>query len=807
MPDLTPRILLVDDREDKLLAVEAILEPLGIPIQKARSGSEAIAAARADEFAVILLDVRMPRMDGFETAAHIRKEVRNESTPIIFVSAVEDEELIRKGYALGAVDYVRELIPEILCAKVAVFVDLYEKASDLSERRRIERQLQAQYTVARLLSEAAAPQDVLRQLLQTIAETFGWQWSAWWARKREFQCVATWQDSAIDAGELEIASRGMRVVEGVGVPGRVIQTKQPVWITDLASEWQSHRQQKAAEHGWKSAVGFPVLFENEVLGVIECFSRTERPEEPRMLDALRAIGSHIGQAIARNRTEARKRGIFEASLDSIITIDHNDRIVEWNPAAERTFGFTREEALGQCMANLIVPERLRVAHREGMQRLLRGEGGDLLGQRIEMPALRADGAEFPAELAIIQIASEGPPLFTGYVRDISNRKRANEQLERAKQAAEAANRSKDQFIAALSHELRTPLTPVVALLPTLLESTDISEEARADLLMIKRNVELEARLIDDLLDLTQISKGTLALDLRGVDAKSLVEQSWQIVRHDAEKKRVTVSRVFNATEHEVWADPVRLQQVLWNLLQNAIKYTPEGGDVRVETSNPTGGTLRFTIRDSGIGVAAGDLSRIFQPFERPAAADGNRFGGLGLGLFITKAIVEQHGGRIDVSSPGKGLGTTFTVELATNGAGQHGPKRAPLGEVIGIRPLRILLVEDHANTREVLTRLLTRRGHFVKSAESVTSAFKLAEANKFDLIISDLGLPDGSGLDLMPALKSRYGLKGIAVSGFGMEEDVDKSRSAGFSAHLIKPVDFRQLEAVVSRIAQEPAEE
>jgi PAS domain S-box-containing protein len=586
-----------------------------------------------------------------------------------------------------------------------------------------------------------------------------------------------------------------------------VQTKQLVWITDLASDAQSRRQQDAAERGWKSAVGFPVVFENEVLGLIECFSRTERAEDPQMIEALRAIGSHIGQAIVRNRTEARKRGIIEASLDSIITIDHTDRIVEWNPAAERTFGFTREEALGKCMGDLIVPERLREAHRLGMQRLLRGEGARLLGQRIEMPALRADGAEFPAELAIIQIASEGPPLFTGYVRDISNRKRANEQLERAKQAAEAANKSKDQFIAALSHELRTPLTPVVALLPTLLESTDISEEARADLLMIKRNVELEARLIDDLLDLTQISKGTLALDLRGVDAQALVEQSWQIVRHNAEQKRVTVRRIFHATDHEVWADPVRLQQVLWNLLQNAIKYTPEGGEVRIETSNPTRGTLRFTVSDSGIGVAPDDLARIFQPFERPAAADGNRFGGLGLGLFITKAIVEQHGGRIEVSSPGKGMGTIFTVELATNGAGSLGPKRAALSEVIGVRPLRILLVEDHDNTREVLTRLLTRRGHIVKSAETVTSAFKLAEANQFDLIISDLGLPDGSGLDLMPELKSRYGLKGIAVSGFGMEEDVSKSQRAGFSAHLIKPVDFRQREAVVSRIAQDTTEE
>src|SRR4029078_10026711 len=227
------------------------------------------------------------------------------------------------------------------------------------------------------------------------AETFGWQWSAWWARSREFQCVATWHDPNVDAREIEAASRGMCVLENDGIPARVLRAKEPVWITDLASVPQSARQRAAAARGWKSATGFPVLFENEVLGLIECFSRTERAEDSRMLDALRAIGSHIGQAIVRNRTEARKRGIIEAALDSIITIDHNDRIVEWNPAAERTFGFTREEARGQRMGDLTIPARLREAHHRGMQRLLRGEDARLLGQRIEMPALRADGAEFP----------------------------------------------------------------------------------------------------------------------------------------------------------------------------------------------------------------------------------------------------------------------------------------------------------------------------------------------------------------------------------------------------------------------------
>ena len=517
MSDALPRVLLVDDRADKLLAMEAVLQPLGVEIVKASSGLEALQLAEQTEFAVILLDVRMPGLDGLETAARLRKQKSSARTPIIFVSAVETPELIEKVYALGAVDYLQNLVPQILLSKVSVFVDLFRQRMDISERKQIE-----------------------------------------------------------------------------------------------------------------------------------------------------------------------------------------------------------------------------------------------------------------------------------------------EKLRHAKQEAEAANAAKDRFLAALSHELRTPLTPVIALLPVLIENRELPEELRKDLLMIQRNVQLEAHLINDLLDLTRIIKERLHLSLQKTDTHDLVQHALRIVDDEARMKGIKLRVELDAPNPQIWADMVRLQQVFWNLLKNAVKFTPEGGEVLIRSSNPEPGKLQLSVSDSGIGIHPDQLSFIFDAFEQVAPVKGYRFGGLGLGLFISKAIVEQHGGSISASSEGTNRGATFTVEFAAVGSSPKPVGTLPLGSILTLRPLRILVVEDHQNTREVLTRLLTKRGHTVKTADCVQAAFDVAAEHEFDLIISDLGLPDGSGLDLMPELKSRYGLKGIAVSGYGMEEDLEKSRNAGFSAHLIKPVDFQQLEATVSRIVDSP---
>ncbi|HKI03279.1 MAG TPA: ATP-binding protein [Thermoanaerobaculia bacterium] len=365
--------------------------------------------------------------------------------------------------------------------------------------------------------------------------------------------------------------------------------------------------------------------------------------------------------------------------------------------------------------------------------------------------------------------------------------------------AEAASKAKDHFLAALSHELRTPLTPVLLKVAALARSPELPERLRADLRMIQRNVELEAKLIDDLLDLTRVSRGKLTLHFEVTDVHALLEHVVEICCEGLETRQLRIDFEPGAAEHHVWADSPRLQQVYWNLLKNAVKFTPEGGEIQVRTSNPEPGRIELAVIDHGIGIAPEDLPRLFNAFEQGSSTITRTFGGLGLGLAISKALVDQHGGTLTGLSSGRGLGAIFTVTLATVTAPEApGPSTAVPGAAEPIS-LRLLLVEDNEPTLEVMTVLLELAGHDVKPAPDVRTARQLAETHPFDLVVSDLGLPDGNGFDLMRELRDRYGLKGIAVSGFGMEEDLRRSRESGFLEHLVKPVDIDKLKAALGR--------
>jgi PAS domain S-box-containing protein len=381
---------------------------------------------------------------------------------------------------------------------------------------------------------------------------------------------------------------------------------------------------------------------------------------------------------------------------------------------------------------------------------------------------------------------------------------AAEELKRMKEVAESANRAKDHFLAVLSHELRTPLTPVLTTIQLLDRRTDLPADLREPLAMIRRNVALEARLIDDLLDLTRIARGKLELYFQPVDVHELLRQVLEICEPDIQTQRIGVTLELLAQRRQVQADPARLQQVLWNLLKNAVKFTPDGGHVEVATSDGADGTVRVRIADTGIGIEAGMLPQIFDAFEQGGQDVTRLFGGLGLGLAISKALVDLHGGAIAAESGGRGLGATFTLSLAATApaAASTSPLPAPATEAQSPAGLRILLVEDHADTREALSELLRMYGHDVAVAGSIAAALAAAGAGHFDLVVSDLGLPDGSGLDLMPQIRALapYELKGICLTGYGMEEDIRKSREAGFLAHLTKPVNFQELAAVLGRI-------
>ena len=375
--------------------------------------------------------------------------------------------------------------------------------------------------------------------------------------------------------------------------------------------------------------------------------------------------------------------------------------------------------------------------------------------------------------------------------------------------AQDANAAKDRFLAQLSHELRTPLTPALLLAQACAARSDLPAEVRDDAEVIRRNLELEARLIDDLLDLTRVVSGKLIIEPAVIDAHQAAVRACDVCRPEMHAKALRFSLDLTADEHHVEADAGRLQQVLWNLLKNAAKFTPHGGSIVVRSSNPRAGLLRFEVQDTGPGIEPEAMARIFKPFEQASEAVTRQFGGLGLGLAISKALVDMHRGVIRVHSDGPGRGATFVVELRAwsneaakeDGAIERGTQHAnPRAHQ---HPgLRILLVEDHDDTLRLMARLLEGLGHRVTQASDVSDAMNAADAGTFDLVISDLGLPDGSGLHLMQHLHRQWQLPGIALSGFGMEEDVRRSIDAGFVEHLTKPIDIDMLLAAIKRVGR-----
>lgn len=389
----------------------------------------------------------------------------------------------------------------------------------------------------------------------------------------------------------------------------------------------------------------------------------------------------------------------------------------------------------------------------------------------------------------------------------------NAQLRSATQAAERANRAKDDFLAVLSHELRTPLTPILIVAASLREDKRLPVEVRDQMGMIERNVALESRIIEDLLDLTSIAHSKLQLRTQLSDAHSLIGLAIEIVREAAREKEITIERSFTAAHSGLMVDPARFQQVIWNLLRNAVKFTPRGGKIVIRTSDENtidaGNWLRVEVTDTGIGIASAALEQIFLPFDQGNLAGDHRFGGVGLGLSIARSVVSLHGGRIAAESRGMNHGAKFIVQMPGAVDPHVGALETALPSYVNSaasreKPpsLRLLLVEDHASTLKALCLLLQRDGHHVIAATNVTDALTAAAVNVFDLVISDLGLPDGTGNELMEKLRETYGLRGIALSGYGMEEDLTRSNAAGFVAHLVKPVTVTDLRNTLASLQQ-----
>ncbi len=384
------------------------------------------------------------------------------------------------------------------------------------------------------------------------------------------------------------------------------------------------------------------------------------------------------------------------------------------------------------------------------------------------------------------------------------------ELRSAKEQAEAANDAKDRFLAALSHELRTPLTPVLLLAESLENRDDLPAAARRDATMIRRHVSLEARLIDDLIDLTRIEKGKLHLERSLANLHDILSAVVEMMLTEANLKKISLTTDLRATCPFIDVDRSRMKQVVLNLIGNAIKFTPAGGRVSVSTEND-GNRILIKVRDNGIGIAPEMLTTIFNAFEQAADTGLRRFGGLGLGLAITQSLVTLHGGKVAAQSDGHGKGATFTVTLPVREEEAQPAKicaapesTATEAKAPGQSRLRILLVEDHEPTAFVLARLLKRRGHDVTMTVNLEEA-KACDRHPIDLLVSDIGLPDGTGRDVVRHYRDiqHDGFKAIALSGFGMDNDVERSIAAGFDRHVTKPVDFETLQEVIETLFRE----
>jgi len=533
----------------------------------------------------------------------------------------------------------------------------------------------------------------------------------------------------------------------------------------------------------------------------------KRPDQQQSteIDALRAeiaelrrLNEDLHQLAADPVLDSRLAAIIESSDDAIISKTLEGIIRTWNYGAERIFGWKAEEVIGKPIYIIIPPDR-HAEEPEILAKIQRGERID----HFETQRITKDGRLIDISVTISPVRDRNGQIVAAskIARDVSQQKRFQSELQKAKEEAERANQSKDQFLSVLSHELRTPLTPVLAEMSFLEEMPDLPAPIRNTISMIRRNVETEARLVDDLLDLTRITRGKLKLHFEAVDLNEAIRAVTTMMQSQMDRKRIELKVALRAKHHFIWADPGRLQQILLNLVSNAVKFTPDGGSISIRSANDGDDHhVRVEVADTGTGIEPQMMSRIFAAFEQ--ASSSRRLGGLGLGLSIAKSLVEMHEGSIRAASGGLNQGTCMTLELPTTAEEpQKTSSNDPRLRDGKLNGFRILLVEDHGDTRIVMTRLLEGIGCRVVSVGTVHEAVEVAGQQDFDLLISDIGLPDGSGMDILSRIDRSKPMHAIALSGFGQEDDLVRSRDAGFEAHLTKPINFRALRETVSRYA------
>jgi PAS domain S-box-containing protein len=546
--------------------------------------------------------------------------------------------------------------------------------------------------------------------------------------------------------------------------------------------------------------------------------------------ALFAVGGAIITALvevlqaARRRAESNERwlsAVLSSIGDAVIATDGQGRVAFTNAVARSLTGWTEADAKGKPLQEVfaIVSRDDGQPVETPVARVMR-EG--VVVARVNHTSLIArDGTERPIADSAAPIKDDQNNIVGSVLvfRDVTDKHRHELERERllaaeqaARSEAESANRAKDRFLAVLGHELRTPLTPVLIAASSLLEQSEdaLDPSVRSVLEMVQRNIELESRLIDDLLDVSRIARGGMMLNLTTVDFHAAVRECVEICRDDTSAVELEVVLDLAARDHHARGDRARLMQAMWNLVRNAARFTPRGGRLTIQSSNaacdirgsdaPPGLIVDFI--DTGIGIDPAIQDRIVESFYQGEADASRRPEGLGLGLAISRSIVEAHGGRLSLQSSGIGKGSTFRLELGTVPADARSLQEPimPRSDLTALSGLNVLLVEDNRETLHYLTLVLRKRNYNVVPVDRVSAALAAAGQVQFDLLISDIELPDGTGLELLFGLGGGRTLPGIAISGFGSVEDLQQSASAGFAEHLTKPIDVNRLDSAIRRV-------
>lgn len=566
------------------------------------------------------------------------------------------------------------------------------------------------------------------------------------------------------------------------------------------------------DHRNRLAPEVPFIFVSGVIGednAVELLKRgaTDYVSKARLVRLGPVLERALREVDERRARENAERQLRHADVTfakvvdglqdyAVILLDEEGRIQFWNRAARLIFGYEAAEVLGKSAALLFPPEAQpeQALHAEMRQARTQGKASD------DRWLLARDGRRLWAEGVLTALENDQgqPGGFCKLVHDGTEGYLAAEALRQAKEDADRANQSKDRFLAVLSHELRTPLAPIATAVHVLEKAVQLDDRHRDLLPMIRRNVALEARLIDDLLDLTAIGAGKVSLHRERVDMHQLTRAVVAMVQQTLDEKAIRLELELEAACPWVEADQARMQQVLWNIIRNAIKFTPNEGRIRIRTSDD-GRDFTLSCTDSGIGIAPEALPRIFRPFEQADAEVSKSYGGLGLGLAIAHGLMQQHGGVIRASSDGRGSGSTFAISLPCAVVPEQPGAPAPQRAVVPDSDRkRLLLVEDNEDAAAALAMCLEEYGYQVQHVATCADALRVGQSQPFDAVVTDLGLPDGSGIEVGRALSGK--LPVLALSGYGREQDRARSAEAGFVAHLVKPADPAEVHAKLTQV-------